>query len=135
MEQTQDNDSKYFDVLESKPRLQLKDTSNATSPDRGVKNDNQKPPLDLIDPHFEQDVAEVLGYGAMKYELDNWKKGMAVGKLIAGVRRHLNALQRGEYMDPETGFQHMAHAACGIMFLHYQVRTGMVHIPDDRWDA
>ena len=100
---------------------------------KGVKFDEGKPALDLIDPYFELDFARVLTHGALKYEPYNWKKGINLGKLIAGVRRHLNAIQRGEIDDPEWGIQHAAHAACGVMFIHYHLRTRQ-NIEDDRWN-
>lgn len=100
---------------------------------QGIKFDDGKAALDLIDPHFELEFAQVLTFGAMKYSRDNWKGGMAIGKALAGIRRHLNAIARGEYLDPETGLQHTAHAACGIQFLHYFIRNGLLTVPDDRW--
>ncbi len=106
----------------------------AETMNRGVKYDSEKVALDLIDPLFELAVAEVLTYGARKYEKNNWKKGMSLDKLIAGVKRHINALQRGEFYDPETGFQHTAHATCGLMFLHYHIQRGYIDYKDDRWE-
>lgn len=99
----------------------------------GQKKDAGKPALDLVEPHFIEDVAGVLTFGAQKYDVDNWKKGMAIGKAMAGVLRHCFAVLRGEHLDPETGRQHVAHATCGLMFIHYMVRTGATKVPDDRW--
>ena len=103
------------------------------TPKQGIKKDDGKPALDLIDPEFELDVARVLTFGATKYDVDNWKRGMSLGKALAGVRRHVNAIARGEFTDAETGLQHTAHAACGLQFLHYFIRNGMLDTPDDRW--
>jgi hypothetical protein len=100
---------------------------------QGIKKDEGKPALDLIDAHFLEDVGHVLGFGARKYEPDNWKRGMALGKCLAGVLRHTFAILRGEYADPETGLSHAAHATCGLMFAHFYIRTGAVSVPDDRW--
>ncbi len=108
----------------------------AATPDaslvNGLKHDQGKPPLDLIDAHFIEDVALVLAFGARKYTVDNWKKGMAVGKALGGVLRHTYAVLRGELKDPETGLSHLAHAACGLMFAHNFLRTGNIKA-DDRW--
>ena len=101
---------------------------------RGIKKDSGKPALDLIDPEFELEMARVLTEGAKKYAVDNWRNGMSIGKCMAGIRRHLNAIARGEHIDPEWGLQHAAHAACGVMFLHYFIRTGKTNVPDDRWE-
>ncbi len=99
---------------------------------QGIKHDDGKPPIDLIDAHFIEDVALVLAFGARKYSVDNWQKGMAVGKALGSVLRHTFAVLRGELKDPETGISHLAHATCGLMFTHYFLRTNNVK-PDDRW--
>lgn len=100
---------------------------------RSLKYDQDKPAFDLLDPDFELEVVNVLTFGAKKYAKDGWKAGMALGKCIAGIRRHLNAIQRGEYMDPESGHQHTAHATCGLQFLHFYIRHMRTDVPDDRW--
>jgi hypothetical protein len=105
----------------------------ATPSKQGIKFDTGKPALDLIEPFFELDLGQVLTFGALKYDVDNWKRGMSIGKALAGVKRHINAISRGEYTDPETKLQHAAHAACGLMFIHYFVRNGVLDVPDDRW--
>lgn len=99
---------------------------------QGIKNDTGKPAFDLIEPHFLEDVAKVLTVGAKKYDVDNWKRGMSLGKAMGGVMRHLWAVLKGEWLDPETGLSHLAHATCGIMFIHYFKRTDGFK-PDDRW--
>lgn len=103
------------------------------SPSQGIKKDTGKPALDLIDPHFIEEVGRVLAFGATKYEPDNWRRGMALGKVLAGVLRHTYAMLRGEYVDSETGLSHAAHATCGLMFAFHYVRTGQLSVPDDRW--
>lgn len=85
----------------------------------GVKFDQSKPRFGLIPPHIEQQVAEVLTYGGNKYpEADNWKR--VDGKewrYMDALLRHVNAIRRGEKVDPETGKLHHAHAICCLMFL------------------
>lgn len=102
-------------------------------PEQGKKLDDGKPALDLIDPWFLEDVGHVLAAGARKYDLNQWQRGMAIGKAMAGVLRHCLAILRGEYLDPETKRPHAAHATCGLMFVHYFIRNGMTSIPDDRF--
>ena len=101
--------------------------------EQGQKVDTGKPAIDLIDPFFVEDVAGVLTFGAVKYDLNQWQRGMAIGKAMAGVLRHCFAILRGEYTDPESGKPHAAHAACGLMFVHYFIRNGMLNVPDDRF--
>jgi len=99
----------------------------------GIKKDTGKPALDLVDAHCLEDVGRVLAFGATKYSTHNWQRGMALGKVLAAVLRHSYAILRGEYLDSETGMQHTAHAICGLMFVHYYIRTGQTDTPDDRW--
>lgn len=90
--------------------------------ERGMKHDAGKPRFDFLDPAFVTEVAAVLTYGAGKYGAYNWQDGIAASRLFAAVQRHLWAFWSGEDQDPETGFSHLAHAACGLMFLHWTMR-------------
>ena len=69
------------------------------------------------------EIGKVLTYGARKYEKDNWRKGLAWSRCYAATLRHLFAWQSGETNDPETGLNHLAHAACEILFLLEFSRT------------
>lgn len=111
----------------------LMDTKPSVDMKQGIKLDTGKPPLDLVEAHFIEDVGRVLLFGADKYSPNNWQKGMSLGKCLAGVLRHTYAMLRGEHLDPETGLSHAAHAACGLMFAHYYIRNGMLSVPDDRF--
>lgn len=84
----------------------------------GTKFDGGKCPLDLLDTRWEEAVAEVLAFGAKKYEAYNWRKGFPYSRLFAAVRRHLNQFWRNEDLDSESGLHHLAHASCGLMFLY-----------------
>lgn len=84
----------------------------------GVKYDGDKPRMDLIPPYIEEEVGKVLEFGARKYADDNWKKLDGLEKrYIAAALRHINAIKKGELIDPESGFRHSAHAICCLMFL------------------
>jgi hypothetical protein len=83
----------------------------------GVKYDAGKPRYDLIPPELLEETAIVLTYGAVKYSERNWEKGMAWHRPFGALMRHMWAWWRGESVDPETGFSHLAHAACCIAFL------------------
>lgn len=89
----------------------------------GRKDDQGKLPYDLIAPELLEEVARVLRFGAQKYEPRNWEGGMKWSRCFAALMRHMWAYWRGEDKDPETGFLHLAHAACCVMFLlAYQLR-------------
>lgn len=97
----------------------------------GCKLDTEKPRMDLIDPYAEEQLAKVLTFGAKKYADHNWRKGIAMSRLIAACHRHLNAINRGEDNDAETGLPHAAHIMCEAMFIVWMIenRPDM----DDRW--
>lgn len=93
-----------------------------TNPDptielQGRKNDTGKPPLALLSPDALIEIAKVLDYGQRKYSSWNWKSGFVWSRVISAVLRHIFAWLKGEDKDAETGLSHLAHAACGLMFL------------------
>lgn len=84
----------------------------------GQKYDSDKPAMDLIPPYMEEEVGMVLAFGAQKYAPDNWRKVTPLrSRYLAAAQRHINALKKGEQMDPESGLHHAAHAVCCLMFL------------------
>jgi hypothetical protein len=63
-------------------------------------------------------MGEVLEFGARKYSVDNWKKvPNAPERYAQAFARHVCARLGGEVLDPESGFPHLAHAACCAAFL------------------
>tara|TARA_R110001592_G_scaffold166301_1_gene401239 strand:+ start:913 stop:1224 length:312 start_codon:yes stop_codon:yes gene_type:complete len=84
-----------------------------------VKHDQDKPRIDLIPPQAIIDIAEVLTYGAGKYDSHNWRDngGLDYSRLYAAAQRHLLSFWDGQSLDKETGMSHLAHAACCIVFL------------------
>ena len=84
----------------------------------GTKFDTDKPRFDLIPPDSEKWIATVLAHGAKKYAPNNWT-GLQVSRVIAAMRRHLNALESGEDIDPESGYPHHAHVATNAVFLSH----------------
>ena len=97
----------------------------------GVKHDEGKAPMHLLDPYALEQLARVLDHGQHKYAAWNWKKGFPYSRLIAATLRHVFAFMRGEDLDPESGLPHAAHAMCCLMFLLWMTkeRTDL----DDRW--
>ena len=86
----------------------------------GKKLDQDKPRVDLVDPKFVLGVADVLTFGAKKYEPNNWQKVPdAVNRYYAAAQRHLLAWREGEKIDPESGLSHLYHVACNMMFLSW----------------
>jgi hypothetical protein len=93
------------------------DPERHTSVHGGVKDNVNKPRLDLIPslPLFK--AGEVLAFGARKYKPHNWRLGLSWLETYGSLQRHLAAWLDGEDLDPETGYHHLAHATCQMFFL------------------
>ena len=102
-----------------------------TSVHGGVKDNVNKPRLDLIPalPLFK--AGEVLSFGARKYKPHNWRLGLSWLETFGSLQRHLWAWLDGEENDPESGYTHMAHAVCQMLFLAEFVFRGTGE--DDRF--
>jgi hypothetical protein len=84
----------------------------------GLRYNQGKLRHDLIHSKALEDMVKVLTDGANKYEPRNWQKGMSWSSLIASLKRHLIAIEKGEDYDKESGNLHIAHLACNAHFLN-----------------
>lgn len=84
---------------------------------KGIKYDDNKSSMELVDPFFMERFADVLTYGKKKYAVRNWEKGLSWGRVFAALMRHLWKWWGGRKYDKESGHTHLAHAACCVMFL------------------
>ncbi len=82
-----------------------------------IKLDDGKLMLDLIPPEAIEGLAEVLTYGAKKYEHRNWEKGFNWMRVYASLQRHLLEFSKGNDIDEESGLSHLHHALANISFL------------------
>ena len=83
----------------------------------GKKFDSDKPRMDLLPPKAIFEVAKVLGFGAQKYDPENWRLlDNLQSRYTAGALRHIFAHMDGEDLDPETNLSHLAHAMCCLLF-------------------
>lgn len=98
---------------------------------QGLKFDQDKPRMDLLDAYAMEQLALVLTYGAKKYAPNNWRKGISFSRLIAAMLRHTFLFMLGKDNDEETGLCHMAHAMCCAMFLVWMAKHKRSY--DDRW--
>lgn len=84
---------------------------------QGLRFNEGKIRYDLLEPFAINELAKVFTAGAEKYAPNNWKEtGMSWSKMVASLKRHLNAFERGEDFD-ETSCLHMAHVAWNAMAL------------------
>ncbi len=97
----------------------------------GTKYDGGKPRMELLATEALRGTAQVLTFGAKKYDDNNWRKGMSWSRLYGALLRHLAAWNEGEDLDPESGLPHLDHAACCVMFLQSYSRRGAGK--DDRY--
>lgn len=99
----------------------------------GLKYDQDKPRMDLLDPQALEGLANVLAFGASKYAAHNWRGGISYSRLLGASLRHTFAILRGEDVDSESGLPHVDHLGCCWMFLSNMMKTR----PDldDRWKA
>lgn len=103
--------------------LEFKPGSYKAVVSTGVKNDQDKLPLDLLDPVALEGLAAVLQFGAKKYASHNWRGGINWARLLAALLRHTFAILRGEVVDPESGLPHIDHVGCCWMFASNMMKT------------
>lgn len=92
---------------------------------RAPKADGDKRPMHLLVPEFLWAIADVLAFGARKYEAWSWTGGKEWSRDYAAAQRHLSSWWSGEDLDPESGLPHLAHAATDLMFLFVSQRFGL----------
>jgi len=68
--------------------------------------------------NFSNGKAVITNDGA-----NNWRLGMPFGRIYAAAQRHLWAWWDGEDIDPESGLNHLDHAACNLAFLIELIKT------------
>jgi hypothetical protein len=90
-----------------------------------TKHDDNKSRLDLVPSKALEIVGFVAGKGAKKYAEENWRKCPNHKRYIAATLRHLYKHLDRKFTDRESGYLHLAHAACSALFaLDLFVRVG-----------
>lgn len=119
------------DPVLSNPALagEVRVTDPLTGGQKGQKQEQYS--MIPVDPLAE--VARVYGYGAQKYDRDNWRKGYAWSLSLDALLRHIEQFRRGESVDTESGRKHLAHAAFHLFTLMEYDSKGLG--TDDRGDA
>jgi len=82
-----------------------------------IRFDQSKNRLDLIPPEALWELGLVYTYGTIKYEDNNWRKGMSWSRVFGSIMRHCWKFWWGEEFDKESGLRHMAMAAWNCMTL------------------
>lgn len=110
-----------YRILEQQTRNREREQRESTM-SGGTKFDDEKPPIDLIDSYAFTETAKVLWHGGRKYGRHNWRKGIALSRLISAAQRHILAFNAGEDLDPEFNLSHLAHAMCCLMFALWMMK-------------
>lgn len=93
---------------------------NPKSENVALKHDNGKPKLSLVNRECLNGIAKAMEYGMLKYEKNNYKKGMEWSRVLDALLRHATAWGEKEELDPESALNHLYHAgACINMLLYY----------------
>jgi len=82
----------------------------------GVKHDDGKLRWTLLPFAPLSEVVRVLEHGANKYSEDNWKN-IDPSRYHNAAYRHLILYTEGEDDDSDSGYSHLAHAVCCILFM------------------
>lgn len=102
-----------------------------------IKTAAGKVPFDLIPLSTLMGIARVFGYGAKKYERDNWKLAAdagAVSRYKGAILRHLAGMEQDpQAVDEESGLPHVYHLGCSVVMLIglLQLHHGMAVDPGE----
>lgn len=91
----------------------------------GLRYNQGKAPLSMV---LEANnaligCAQVLAFGAEKYDRGNWRKGLKTTEIADSLLRHLSAYLSGEDTDSDSKLLHVDHILCNALFLSETFRT------------
>lgn len=92
--------------------------------DKAIRHNQGKLRYDLVSPWAHEGMVSVMTKVVErgKYEPRNWEKGLPFTNILASLKRHIAAIEKGEDIDLEDGELHADHAACNIHFLSHYMR-------------
>ncbi len=105
-------------VIMEKSEERKKDITATTGKGGGLRYNKGKLRYDLVQPKAFEDFVQVLTIGAEKYFDRNWENGLSWCSVLASLKRHVAAIEKGEDYDKESGLLHIAHVACNVHFLN-----------------
>ena len=83
----------------------------------GTRENQGKPPVNLILSKAWLEIAKVAEFGAKKYTPHNYRLGMRWTFFVDAGMRHLIKYCTGEKTDPESGLSHLAHVVWNFLAL------------------
>ena len=99
----------------------------AQKDDGDIKADSGKLRYDLIPIDALEGIAEILTYGAKKYNDNNWLKSKYPNRYYAAMMRHISEVRRGHFVDNESGLFHIDHALVSLMMYRELMIKNEVH--------
>lgn len=82
----------------------------------GRKYDEDKTDWSLFPWEAGAAIVRIMMFGAKKYARGNWKHIDNGVRYISAAIRHIAAWLGGEAKDSETGYSHLWHAGCCLVF-------------------
>lgn len=92
----------------------------------GLKHDSGKVQMGLLFngvPNALAGAADVLDFGAIKYEAHSWK-GVKAERYLDAFYRHMTKAHMGETHDEDSGLPHIDHALTNLMFIRELMSEG-----------
>lgn len=119
------SESSYCGALREDGRgviwVKKENQTETASENKGVKSDQGKTQWSYLPIPAVKAVVDVMAYGDTKYPApdgSNWKRVPdAKKRYYNAAMRHLTSWWDGEQNDPETGYNHLAHACSNLLFL------------------
>lgn len=94
-----------------------------------VKLNEKKPPIHLIPPEAIEGMAYVFGFGAEKFDIDDWHNNGTVRERTGSIMRHTLAIAKGEMIDPESGLPHAHHIMAQAAMVDWHRRKADTSAP------
>ena len=89
----------------------------------GTRHNENKPKWSLVPQTALLPMVEVLEFGAAKYGVGNWTKGLPVREICESLKRHLDSFMEGEDNDAESLLSHIGHIQCNALFLSWIMKN------------
>ncbi len=78
--------------------------------------------------HYDADLNKMIGevsavskFGAERYGIFNYQKGLKYSRVVNALLRHAFAIDSGELVAEDSQLRHAAHMAANVYLLMYQV--------------